>query len=104
MGEVKSIGFLLFGGPNSQDCTLVEGISSAALKRGIHVEIFMMYEAVLNSANEKFLKLADDGAKITVCAHNSDELKVQRSDKFHYGSQYDHSKMIYDVDRYIALT
>lgn len=103
MNDVKSIGFLLFGGPESADSGTVAGLSGAALKRGLDVEIFMMHEAVLNSTNEKFLSLADSGAKITLCAHNANLLDAPRTEKFNYGSQYDHTNMILSVDKYLSF-
>jgi len=103
MSDVKSIGILLFNGPDSADSGTVAGLSERALNRGLEVEIFMMHEAVLNSTNEKFIRLADSGAKITVCSHNSDQLEAERNEKFKYGSQYDHSNMILNVDRYLSF-
>ncbi len=103
MSDVKSLGFLLFGGPDSADSGTVAGLSDVALKRGLDVEIFLMHEAVLNSTNEEFIRLADDGAKITVCSHNADQLKAERTEKFNYGSQYDHANMIMNVDKYLSF-
>lgn len=103
MSDVKSIGFLLFSGPDSADSGTVAGLSGAALKRGLDVEIFLMHEAVLNSANEKFIDLADNGANITVCSHNADQLNAERNEKFKYGGQYDHANMILSVDKYLSF-
>lgn len=103
MSDVKSIGFLLFNGPDSADSGTVSGLSNAALKRGLDVQIFMMHEAVLNSTNEEFLRLADSGAKITVCSHNAEQRNVDRTEKFNYGSQYDHANMIMSVDKYLSF-
>ncbi len=102
-GENKKLGFILFTGPDSQDAQTVVGLASAALKRGIGVELFLMHNAVHNASVESFNELADKGANITVCTHNADQLKAQRNEKFKYGSQYDHSNMIGEVDRYLAF-
>ncbi len=100
----NKIGFLLFDGPNGQDSATVKGLAGAALKRGLEVEIFIMHEAVLNSLDKDFEKLADEGAKIVACGHNADMLEAKRSDKFSYGSQYDNANMLNEVDKYIAFT
>lgn len=100
----KKIGFLLFNGPYSQDVGTVAGLAGAALKRGLEVEIFVMYEAVLNSVNDKLTKLADDGAKIIVCGHNADELGAERTDKFTYAGQYENAILLNEADKYIAFT
>ena len=99
----KKLGILLFSGPQSQDIGTAVGLASAALKRGIEVEIFMMYEAVLNSVNEKLKELCADGAKVTLCNHNVGELKAHKEDILNYGSQFDHSYFVNDSDRYIAF-
>jgi sulfur relay (sulfurtransferase) complex TusBCD TusD component (DsrE family) len=99
----KKLGILLFNGPDSQDVHTAIGLADSALNRGIAVEFFMMHQAVLNSGVAALEKLADRGAKITVCAHNADELKAARSEKFHYGGQYDNSNIINDTDRYLAF-
>ena len=101
--EKKTLGFLLFRGPDSEDVRTVTGLAEAALERGIGVEIFVMHQAVLNSTVEVFAALAGKGATVTVCSHNADELKAYRIDDFKYGSQYDHSNMLTDVDRYVAF-
>lgn len=101
--EKKKLGILLFSGPQSQDLATVVGLASAALKRDIEVEIFMMYEAVLNTVNEPLQKLCNRGAKITVCSHNADELKAYRHQSFQYASQYEHAYIANENDRYIAF-
>lgn len=101
--EKKKLGILLFSGPQNQDVGTAVSLANAALKRGIEVEIFMMYEAVLNSVNERLKKLCADGAKVTLCNHNVDELKAHKDDVFNYGSQFDHSYFVNESDRYIAF-
>ena len=103
MADNKKLGLMLMNGPDSQDVYTVIGLANAALDRGIEVDIFMMHNAVLNAAVAGLEKLADRGAKITVCAHNADELRAVRSEKFTYGSQYDHSNIVGDSDRYLAF-
>ncbi|MBI5178374.1 MAG: DsrE family protein [Nitrospinae bacterium] len=99
----KKLGILLFNGPDSQDVHTAIGLAESALARGVEVDIFMMHKAVLNSAVPALEALADKGARITVCAHNADQLKAARSEKFHYGSQYDHANIVADSDRYLAF-
>jgi len=101
---MKKIAFLLFGGPNSQDARTVAGLAKASIKRGLEVDIFIMYEGVQNSRNKEFSALADAGVKITACAHNSDEFKITKNEKFKYGSQYDNANFIAGVDKYVAFT
>ena len=101
--EKKKLAILLFSGPQSQDVGTAVGLASAALKRGIEVEIFMMYEAVLNTVNERLKELCSDGAKVTLCKHNVDELKAHMDDAFNYGSQFDHSYIAQDAHRYVAF-
>ncbi len=101
--EKKKLGILLFSGLQSQDVGTAVGLASAALKRGMEVEIFMMYEAVLNTVNERLKELCNSGAKVTICTHNADELKAHRDDDFNYGSQLDHSYIVNEPDRYVAF-
>lgn len=101
--EKKKLGILLFNGPDSLDVKTAEGLASAALGKGIEVEVFMMHKAVLNSEFKPLEKLCDQGAKITVCTHNADQFKAKRHSKFTYGSQFEHSYIIGDSDRYLAF-
>ncbi|MFQ5432435.1 MAG: hypothetical protein ACE5EN_08020 [Nitrospinota bacterium] len=101
--EKKKLGILLFSGPQSQDVGTAVGLASAALKRGMEVEIFMMYEAVLNTVSERLKELCERGAKVTLCTHNADELKAHREEGFSYGSQFDHSYIVNETDRYVAF-
>jgi sulfur relay (sulfurtransferase) complex TusBCD TusD component (DsrE family) len=99
----KKLGILLFNGPDSQDVHTAIGLADAALKRGIEVEIFMMYSAVQNATLPGIETLADKGAKITVCTHNAAERKAAMSEKCHYGGQYDNSNIVNDTDRFLAF-
>ena len=102
-GEKKKLGILLFSGPQSQDVGTAAGLASAALTRGMEVEIFMMYEAALNTVSERLKELCTRGAKITICSHNADELKAHREEGFTYGSQLDHSYIVNEAHRYVAF-
>lgn len=99
----KKLGILLFNGPESQDVRTAIGLADSALSRGIGVDFFIMHLGVLNAAVPELEKLAERGAVVTVCAHNADELKAPRSDKFHYGGQYDNANLVADTDRYLAF-
>lgn len=101
--EKKKLGILLFNGPDSRDVNTAEGLASAALRKGIEVEVFMMHEAVLNSELKQLEELSGKGAKITVCTHNADQFKAKRCSKFTYGSQFEHSYIIGDSDRYLVF-
>ena len=99
----KTLGLLLFNGPDSQDVHTAAGLADAALRRGMGVEIFMMRNGVMNAAAPGLEGLADRGAKVTVCAHNANEIKAPRSEKFHYGGQYDNANILNDAERYVAF-
>lgn len=99
----KKLGILLFTGPESEDVNSVVGLAEAALQRGIKVEIFMMYEAVYNSVKESLKKVCENGAKVTVCKFNAQELKAEEYEKFSYASQYENSNIAGNSDRYIAF-
>lgn len=101
--NAKKLGILLFTGPESEDVNSVVGLAQAALKRGIKVEIFMMYEAVYNTVKESLKKVCEDGAEVTLCDHNARELNAARYEKFKYASQYEHSNIAGNSDRYIAF-
>ena len=105
MSQAKEkLGILLFSGPHSQDVGTVAGLAEAAMRRGAEVEIFMMYEAVLNSLSDRLKKLCEDGLKVTLCSHNADELSAEKYNRFIYGSQYDNSHLASEATRYIAFT
>lgn len=100
----KKLGILLFNGPESQGILTVIGLVSAALKAGVEVELFLMYEGVLNAAYRPLQELSkNDGFKVTVCNHNADELKAYKYEGFKYGSQYDNAYIANESDRYIAF-
>ncbi len=99
----KKLGFLVMTGPASQDIHNVIGLAAASLEKGIGVEIFLMREGVLNATVKELDELVDKGAAVTVCAHNADELKAHRNEKFNYGSQFDHANIINDATRYLAF-
>ena len=100
----KKLGILLYNGPESQDILTVIGLVSAALKAGVEVELFLMYEGVLNAAYRPLQELSkDERFKVTVCSHNADELKAFKYEGFKYGSQYDNAFIANESDRYIAF-
>jgi sulfur relay (sulfurtransferase) complex TusBCD TusD component (DsrE family) len=100
----KKLGILLFNGPESQDTLSAIGLSSAAVKEGIEVELFLMYEGALNGTNESLQELAKDKrVKVTVCTHSADELHAYKCQGFKYGSQYDNAFIANETDRYIAF-
>lgn len=103
MKDERSLGFLVMNGPESQDIRTVIALASAALDKGIAVELFLMHLGVLNSTLPELDSLCDRGAKVTVCSHNANELKAHRNEKFAYGSQMNHCEMIYRCTRYLAF-
>ncbi len=100
----KKLGILLFNGPESQDTRTAIGLSSAALKEDVEVELFLMYEGALNATNEPLQELAKDKrVKVTVCTHSADELHAFKYPGFKYGSQYDNAFIADETDRYVAF-
>lgn len=99
----KKLGILLFNGPENHDVRTVVGLVSAALKSDIEVDLFLMYEGVLNASHEPIKKLAKEGLRVIVCSHNAEELKAIKFDAFKYGSQYDNAFITTESDRYVAF-
>ena len=100
----RKLGILLFNGPENQDIRTVIGLATTALKSGVEVELFLMYEGVLNAAYKPLQELSKDkNFKVTVCTHNADELKAFKFEGFKYGSQYDNSFIANESDQYISF-
>lgn len=101
--ETKTLGILLATSPESFDKNIVIGISESALKMGIKVKIFLMDDGIYNLYDEKFLKLVDQGAEVSLCSLNARERKIQEIKNVSYGSQFDHSEIVKHCDRYLGF-
>ena len=100
----KKLGILLFNGPESQDIRTVVGLASAAIQSEIEVELFLMYEGVLNASYKPLQELSkNERCKVIVCNHNTGELMAAKCENFKYGSQFDNAYILNESDRYIAF-
>ncbi|MEE8432001.1 MAG: DsrE family protein [Candidatus Desulfatibia sp.] len=68
-------GFLLTHGPLSAECESVLALASAAAKKGIDTELFVMVDGGYTLSDARMESLAGSGVKVTYCFHNAEERK-----------------------------
>lgn len=99
----KTLGILLATGPENFDKNIVIGITDSALKMGIMVKIFLMDDGIYNLHDEKFMKLLEHGADISLCSLNAGKRKIKSAKNVKFGSQFDHAEIVKHCDRYLAF-
>ena len=102
-GVGKRLGILLTTSPESENTFTVIKLSESALASGKDVHIFLMCDGVYNINDPRFKELANNGAKVIVCAHNAIERKQERKDFVVWGSQYDNATIVKECDRFLAF-
>lgn len=101
--ERKILGILLATSPQNFDKNIVIGITEASIKMGIKVKIFLMDDGIYNLYDEKFMKLIDYGAEVSLCSLNAKERKIQEIKNVRFGSQFDHAEIVKHCDRYLGF-
>jgi sulfur relay (sulfurtransferase) complex TusBCD TusD component (DsrE family) len=101
--QQRTLGILLATSPENLNKNIVIGISEAALKMGIKVKIFLMDDGIYNVYDEKFMKLAEQGADISLCSLNAGERKIKEIKNVTFGSQFDHAEIVKNCDRYLGF-
>ncbi len=101
--ENRTLGILLATGPENFDKNIVTGIAEAALEMGIKVKIFLMDDGIYNLYDEKFIKLIENGADISLCSKNAGERRVKDIRNVRFGSQFDHAEMVKNCHRYLGF-
>ena len=110
------LGILLTTSPESQDVRTAIAMAKAALKQGHEVKVYVMCDGVYNLFNDDFVALMTEGVSIEnapsarallmVCAQNSNERKIDKSDFADVGlwaSQYDNAQLFGEVDRLLTF-
>ena len=100
---MTKLGILLTTSPENGNTNTVIKLSRAALGQGVEVSIFLMADGIYNINKDYFLELLEEGAEISVCAHNASKRKVERVDGINFGSQYDLAIVANESDRFISF-
>lgn len=99
----KTLGMLLSTGPENYNWRIVLRIAESALKQGINVKIFLMDDGIYNLKNERFKNLFKCGVEFSLCGQNARERNIEKIDDIPFGSQFDHSEIVKNCDRYLGF-
>lgn len=72
----KKLGMLLSTPPSHPSVETVHSLAEAAIKRGMEVYLYLIDEGVKNVRDERYTRLAQDGAKVFVCAYGCQQHAV----------------------------
>ncbi len=103
MSEKKKLGMVLTTSPEHANTNTVIKLAEAALEKGVEVKIFLMCDGVYNIHNISFLRLADKGAKLSLCTQTLNERFQDETDDVEMGSQYDCAQIVHEADRLLAF-
>ena len=105
MAEKKKgkLGLMLTTSTESENTHTVIKLAEAALEEGLEVSIFLMCDGVYNMSVEPLNALAERGARLSLCAHNADERKLEKKGPILFGSQYDLADIVAESDRFLAF-
>jgi len=95
------IAIQLLSGHDWEDARTVRKIAEAALALGHEVNIFLMDDGVYHSA--AFAELANQGARLALCAHNAYQRGLPRVEGVLFGGQNDWAVMVAEADRVISF-
>lgn len=100
----RALGILLSTGPDNPNLATAVGLSSAALKAGVDVYLYLIDEGVLTVDDLRFQPLRDSGLKLFACAYGAQQHGVPRKDdKATYCGLVVLSNIISTCDRFVAL-
>ena len=100
----RALGILLSTGPDNPNLATAVGLSSAALKAGVDVYLYLIDEGVLTVDDPRFQSLRDSGLKLFACAYGAQQHGVPRKDdKATYCGLVVLSNIISTCDRFVAL-
>lgn len=101
MGE--KLGILLTTSPENENTHTVMRLAEVALAAGKQVEMFLMCDGVYHLNDPRLEELTKKGVKVSVCAQNCLERKVERKPLVLWGSQYDLALLIKESDRFLSF-
>lgn len=99
----KKLGIMLGTSTESENTHTVIKLARAALDEGVEVSIFLMCDGVYNMNVDALTQLSEQGAKLTLCAHNAEERKLEKKGPILFGSQYDLADIVAESDRFLAF-
>ena len=100
----RTLGILLSTGPENPNLATAIGLSTAALKAGIDVYLYLIDEGVLTVDNPRFQPLRGSGLKLFACAYGAQQHGVTRKeDKATYCGLVVLSNIVSTCDRFVAL-
>lgn len=100
----RALGILLSTGPANPNLSTAIGLSSAALKAGADVYLYLIDEGVLAVDDPRFQPLRDSGLKLFACAYGAQQHGVPRKEeKATYCGLVVLSNIVSSCDRFVAL-
>ena len=66
---VRKLGLLLSTPPSHPSVETVVQLAQAALRKGVDVYLYLIDEGVKTAVDQRYLRLIDAGAKMSVCAY-----------------------------------
>ena len=100
----RSLGILLSTGPEDSNLSTALGLSSAALRAGVDVYLYLIDEGVLAIDDPRFQLLRNAGLKLFACAYGAQQRGMPRKDeKATYCGLVVLSNIVSTCDRFVAL-
>jgi len=72
----RKLGLLLSTPPSHPSVETVVQLAQAALRRGVEVYLYLIDEGVKTVTDQRYLRLIDVGAKMSVCAYGCQQYGV----------------------------
>lgn len=103
----RKLGLLLSTPPSHPSVDTVVEVSRAALRRGVEVYLYFIDEGVKNLADPRYIRLIDEGMRLSVCAYGCQQHGVsttQIDSRISLSGLVVLSGIIDRCDRFLAFT
>lgn len=104
----ERLGILLMSDQGHCDLDIICGLSKAAAKMGVQVEVFLMGDGVRHLGDPRLEKAIREGARVSFCALNAMERSLNEAPQYPWGAkestQYDLACIVERSDRFLSFT
>jgi sulfur relay (sulfurtransferase) complex TusBCD TusD component (DsrE family) len=76
----RKLGLLLSTPPSDPSVETVAQLAEAAVRRGVEVYLYLIDEGVRSMRDRRYLRLLDEGVKMSVCAYGCQQHGVRTED------------------------
>lgn len=99
----RKLGILISCRPGAQKFKHGIGIAKAAVKIGVDVYLYLLFDAVTAVDSEEVQELKKSGVKLYVCAYESLKRKIKPGDSAIYSGLGSLADIIACADRFVAF-